>query len=215
MKKLKQFGGVIALAAIIGFTAASCDDKAGGGNGVSGDFRYETTNNSVTITGYTGFDSSVTIPANIKGKPVTSIGDWAFYKCTSLTSVIIPESVMSIGSLGAGTWDGAFSGCTSLTSVRIPNSVTIIGHNAFWGCTSLTSVTIGSSVASIGGGAFDYSWGSILTRVTFEGTIPSAGFARTAFSGDGDLHDLFYATDPANGTPGTYIYDLWEGWKLQ
>ena len=58
---------------------------------------------------------------------VTSIGDWAFYYCTGLTSVTIPNSVTSIG--GA-----AFSGCTGLTSVTIPNSVTSIEEYAFQGC---------------------------------------------------------------------------------
>ncbi|MEI6210222.1 MAG: leucine-rich repeat domain-containing protein, partial [bacterium] len=62
---------------------------------------------------------------------VTSIGDYAFFDCTSLTSVTIPSSVTSIG-------DSAFAGCTSLTSVTFPNSVTIIGRIAFSDCTSLT-----------------------------------------------------------------------------
>jgi len=66
----------------------------------------------------------VTIPNN-----VSSIGDVAFYQCTSLTSVKIPNSVTSIG------W-GAFYGCTSLTSVTIGNGVTTIGSGAFEGCSN-------------------------------------------------------------------------------
>ena len=65
---------------------------------------------------------------------VTSIGDWAFDDCSSLTSVNIPDSVTSIG-----RW--AFDGCGSLTSINIPDSVTSIGHRAFRGCSSLTSIT--------------------------------------------------------------------------
>ena len=92
-------------------------------------------------------DTDVIIPKFYKGLPVTSIGDWAFSDCTSLTSVTIPDSVTNIG-------NGAFYGCTSLTSVTIPDSVTSIGEYAFRNCTSLTSVTIGDSVTSIGYRAF-------------------------------------------------------------
>ena len=67
-------------------------------------------------------EGHVTIPNS-----VTSIGDRAFYECTSLTSVTIPNSVTSIGA-------SAFSRCTSLTSVTIPSSVTGIGDDAFHGC---------------------------------------------------------------------------------
>ena len=61
---------------------------------------------------------------------VTSIGESAFYKCSGLTSVTIPNSVTSIG-------DNAFDGCSGLTSVTIPNSVTSIGDNAFFNCTNV------------------------------------------------------------------------------
>ena len=83
---------------------------------------------------------------------VTSIGDYAFNKCSGLTSVTIPNSVTSIG-------DYAFYKCTGLTSVTIPNSVTKIGNTAFYECTGLTSVTIGNSVKTIGERAFSYCMG--------------------------------------------------------
>ena len=79
---------------------------------------------------------------------VTSIGDYAFYSCSSLTTVIIPNSVTSIG-------DYAFYGCSSLPSVNIPNSVTSIGEHAFNKCSGLNSVIIPNSVTSIGQNAFD------------------------------------------------------------
>ena len=73
---------------------------------------------------------------------VTRIGDEAFYRCTGLTSVTIPNSVTRIG-------DKAFAYCTKLTSVKIPNSVTSIGWGAFGECSRLTSITIPNSVTCI------------------------------------------------------------------
>ena len=78
---------------------------------------------------------------------VTSIGDGAFEGCRSLTEVVIPNSVTSIG-------DRAFSGCRFLTEVVIPNSVTSIGDRTFLGCSSLTEVVIPDRVTNIGKGAF-------------------------------------------------------------
>jgi hypothetical protein len=98
-------------------------------------FTYTTNNGAITITGYTGPGGDVTIPDTIDGLPVTSIGLIAFYACTSLSSVTIPNSVTSIGS-------GAFRGCTRLASVMIPKSITNIAENAFGGCTSLTAIPV-------------------------------------------------------------------------
>ena len=79
---------------------------------------------------------------------VTSIGDYAFADCSSLTSITIPNSITSIGY-------SAFSSCRSLTSLTIPNSVTSIGDYAFYNCSSLTSIAIPNSVTSIGNYAFE------------------------------------------------------------
>ena len=105
--------------------------------------------------------TSITIPDS-----VTSIGDHAFYYCTSMTSVTIGDSVTSIG-------NRAFYNCTSLTSVTIGNGVTSIGDHAFYKCSSLTSITIGDSVASIGDHAFYYC--TSLTSITIPDSVTSIG----------------------------------------
>ena len=86
--------------------------------------------------------TSVTIPNSVK-----SISKKIFYGCSGLTSVTIPGSVTTIG-------DGAFYNCSGLTSVTIPNSVTSISDYAFYGCSGLTSVTIGTGIYKIGTRAF-------------------------------------------------------------
>ena len=97
---------------------------------------------------------------------VTSIGNNAFYGCSGITSVTIPETVTSIG-------DKAFLGCSGLTGITFPSSVTSIGDNTFRNCTGLTSVTIPSSVESIGSYAFNGCSG--LTSVTIEEGVSSIG----------------------------------------
>ena len=78
---------------------------------------------------------------------VTSIGDYAFWYCDSLSEIVIPSSVTSIG-------DHAFSDCYSLSEIVIPTSVTSIGDSAFSSCNSLSEIVIPSSVTSIGDSAF-------------------------------------------------------------
>ena len=121
------------------------------------------------------YSGEVTIPESVTYNEdtysVTSIGNGAFWYCSSLTSVTIPNSVTSIG-------DYAFSGPSSLTSVEIPNNVTSIGDYAFWDCSSLTSVEIGDSVTSIGDYAFNGC--SSLTSVEIGNSVTSIG--KGAFS---------------------------------
>ena len=152
MKK-KLFTLLLAVAASVGIILASNTQV----DGIW--YNFNSTNKTAEVT-YRGSSSTaysneyagvVTIPASVTYSgttySVTSIGDYAFYECSSLTSVMIPNSVTSIG-------DYAFYGCTGLTSVTIPNSVTNIGDRAFSGCSGLTSVAIPESVISIGNLAF-------------------------------------------------------------
>ena len=139
---------------------------------------------TITITDCKGSASgAITIPSEIDGKSVTSIGEKAFWGCTGLTSVTIPNSVTSIG-------DGAFLECTGLTSITIPNSVTSIGDWAFDGCTGLTSITIPNSVTSIGNWAFGGCTG--LTSITIPNSVTSIG---RAFDGCTGLTSINVASE--------------------
>ena len=109
--------------------------------------------------------TSVTIPNS-----VTSICWGAFYGCSGLTSIIIPNSITSIS-------ESTFFGCSSLTSISIPNSVTSIGSTAFKNCTSLTSITIPDSVTSINESTFFGC--SSLTSISIPSSVTSIG--STAF----------------------------------
>ena len=118
--------------------------------------------NSVTSIGSAFYEctglTSIEIPNS-----VTSIGGYAFYGCTGLTEITIGNSVTEIG-------ESAFEGCTGLTEITIPNSVTSIGDNAFYGCTGLTSVIIGSGVTDIYSQAFGNC--DALESVKCLGTVP-------------------------------------------
>ena len=130
----------------------------------------------------------VNIPIEIDGKFVTSIGKEAFFNCTGLTEITIPDSVTSIE-------DYAFSNCTSLTEITIPDSVTSIESGTFFGCTSLTEITLPDSVTDIEGQYYDgysyygaFSGCTSLTEITIPDSVTSIG--ECVFSGCTGLTEI-------------------------
>ena len=97
------------------------------------DFRYTVGNGVATVTEYVGNARAVRIPSVLGGYPVRAIGDRAFADHTSLTSVIIPDSVEQIG------WF-SFAGCVMLERVAIPSSVTSVSYGAFQNCRQTLAV---------------------------------------------------------------------------
>ena len=141
-------------------------------------YLFYTYDNVNYLLAYVGSNTDLTLPDDYNGQNY-KLNNYAFYNCSGLTSVAIPDSVTSIGY-------SAFYDCRGLTNVTIGNSVTSIGSSAFYNCSSLTSVTIGNSVTSIGGSAF-YSC-SGLTRVIIPGSVTFIGYS--AFRGCNSLESI-------------------------
>ena len=166
MKKLIVFLFSLILSVVFSTSASAYDVKVDGiyYNLISKGKTAEVTYGGEKYRGKVVIPSSITVEG--KEYTVTSIRNSAFYECSSLTSVTIPNSVTSIG-------DCAFEYCEGLTSVSIPNSVTSIGWNAFNSCSGLTSITIPNSVTSIGERAFSDCRG--LTSVSIPNSVTSIG----------------------------------------
>jgi hypothetical protein len=133
-------------------------------------FNYVTnSDNTITITDYTGYGFTVIIPDTITGLPVTCIGTNAF-TLASMIDLTISSNLANIG-------DYAFKGCSEMTNISIPAAVTNIGAYAFYGCSSMTNLIIPGNVASLGSNAFEFCSG--LTNILISNgltVIPSSAF---------------------------------------
>ena len=155
----------------------------------------------VRIGGYTFYRCSSLTSINIP-EGVTFINFDAFHGCESLTSINIPEGVTFIGGY-------VFQNCTSLKSIYLPKGITTINQATFYSCSSLTSINIPEGVTNIGHHAFN-SCSSLKSISSLNTTTPTLGVS-------------VFANLPANGTlhikPGATGYDAWlsklpKGWVI-
>ena len=193
----------------IRYSATSCNKFGESSSGFNNPFQNMNPNVEIIISSevkilpayflaYSEMSGSNTIEESVQVSKVeleensqlVSIGDYAFYGCSGLTSITIPSSVTSIGS-------SAFSGCSNLTTVTFGegSQLTSIGSSAFRDCSRLTTVTFGdnSQLESIGNRAFDRC--SSLTSITIPSSVTSIG--GDAFSGCSNLNSI---TIPENVT---------------
>jgi hypothetical protein len=118
------------------------------------DFLWEKTNDGlgISILKYTGIDKNVDIPPEISGLPVLSITGFA--NNDLITSVIIPENVISLKGDPASLFLGAFSNCKHLNEVKLPSTLQIIDRYAFSGCSALEKIELPENIVSIGQHSF-------------------------------------------------------------
>lgn len=152
---------------------------------VDGNFVYTDASKTI-LTGYYGTDTAITIP-----NTVSTIGDYAFWNCANLVSIVMSNNVISIGnyafygcrnlssmtlSSSLGTIGNyAFCRCFSLSTINIPNSVYSLGEYAFSMCSGLETAYLGSSLSSISQDAFSDCWN--LRFVSFPPYLSSIGYS--------------------------------------
>ena len=150
----------------------------------TGTFTFaEAGGNTAVITGYVGKAEAhaVVVPAQVTVasldgsandedniRKIIGIADRAFYYCTAMTSVTIPNTIETIGA-----W--AFAGCTGLSEIVLPDTVVSIGEGAFHGCDTLTSITLSAKLKKIDNFAFYGCKG--LTAIELPATLEEIGEA--------------------------------------
>ena len=165
---------LLSVTAGLDFSANALSSSGSCGENVT--YTFDSSTGLLTISGIgsiTNYSSSrspfynqTSIKSVVINDSVTSIGNYSFQNCTGLTSIEIPSSVTSIGSY-------AFNCCSCLRSITIPNGVASIGNGTFYYCSGLTSIEIPDSVTSIGSSAF--SGCSRLTSIDIPNGVKSIG----------------------------------------
>ena len=157
---------------------------------------YSQTLSAVTVTGYEGDDTHISIPSSINGCPVVAIGQDAFYSKVNIESVNIPETILEIGKT-------AFSGCTNLAEITLPKNLETLHEGAFYGC-GFRELFIPKSVVTIGISAFSYC--SNLTKVTFESGSNLKTVESCAFKMSSNISEI-YISDLAFWCSLTFVDD--------
>lgn len=171
--KLRVFG-VLALCLAMLFSLSICV-SAEQENG----FNYYIENGEAVVYGYEGSSTSITVPKELGGYPVTRLDYSCFDGYSHLTSIKLPNTLCVISA-------NAFSGCTGLKSMDIPAGVTKISTYAFSGCTSLKSISLPDSLVELGSGAFDTC--TSLAEIVIPAKV--VGIPSNAFNYCGSLRDV-------------------------
>ncbi len=182
MRKLTLLFLSVVCTLCLAFSLTACGNNE---QGASQGLKYELSEDgkSYIVTGIGSFDGiNLVIPSEYDGKPVTAIGQAAFYDCKKLTNVTIPDSITTIG-------DKAFDGCiikkltapagllTDISKYTLETAIITSGEeipeDAFKDCKELTSVTLPNSITSIGDQAFEGC--NKLTNVNLPDSLTSIG----------------------------------------
>ena len=170
-------------------------DNPGDNPGESGFVCLENADGTLTLTGYTGTESILDVPAQLNGKQVSAIGESCFAGMICLKSVHIPEGVTQIG-------DYAFECCSALQKVYFPYSLRSIGDGVFSGCGSLILADLQEGLETIGRGAFLCC--DSLVQLELPETLTSVG--EFAFAGCEALNSVRFAGDKVKALPDRVFY---------
>ncbi len=169
MKRIKIFKYVSII--ILTLFLASFYSRTAYADTDTGNFTYNTSIMGIIVTGYTGNDSSITIPKELNGQTVVGIGNNAFSSNAFLVSIIIPDSITKIG-------DNAFRDCPNLSSIRFKGDAPFVGEMVFLNCSSNLKIYYDASKDG-----FSNPWNGFPTEVYISQPEVSPGPGNTSVTG--------------------------------